>query len=62
MKQVVITGLGAITPLGLNVKTTWRNLLSNKSGIVHLGKEFEKFPCQVGAKIPFLEQVYPFFL
>ncbi|MEO0136876.1 MAG: beta-ketoacyl-ACP synthase II [candidate division WOR-3 bacterium] len=33
MKRVVITGLGAVTPLGNDVPTTWRNMLQGKSGI-----------------------------
>ncbi len=33
MKRVVITGLGAITPLGNDVKTTWNNMLQGRSGI-----------------------------
>lgn len=31
-KRVVITGLGAISPLGLNVEDTWQALLAGKSG------------------------------
>ena len=30
--RVVITGMGTINPLGLDVKTTWRSLLAGKSG------------------------------
>jgi len=30
--RVVITGMGTINPLGLNVETTWQNLLAGKSG------------------------------
>lgn len=30
--RVVITGLGAVTPLGLNVPDTWRNMLAGVSG------------------------------
>lgn len=30
--RVVITGMGTINPLGLNVETTWRNLVAGKSG------------------------------
>lgn len=32
-RRVVVTGLGAITPLGLNVKETWENILAGRSGI-----------------------------
>ncbi len=32
-KRVVITGLGCITPLGLDVQTTWSNMLAGKSGV-----------------------------
>ncbi len=31
--RVVITGMGAITPLGLNAEEFWHNLLAGKSGI-----------------------------
>lgn len=33
MKRVVITGIGAITPIGKDVKTTWEGLLEGRSGI-----------------------------
>jgi 3-oxoacyl-[acyl-carrier-protein] synthase II len=31
-RRVVVTGLGALTPLGLNVKDFWQNVLAGKSG------------------------------
>ncbi|MDD5084887.1 MAG: beta-ketoacyl-ACP synthase II [Candidatus Omnitrophica bacterium] len=31
-RRVVITGVGALTPLGLNVDDTWKNLIKGKSG------------------------------
>lgn len=33
VRRVVVTGLGAITPLGLNVSDTWANILAGKSGV-----------------------------
>ena len=30
--RVVITGLGAVTPLGNDVETSWKNLIAGKSG------------------------------
>src|SRR5947209_4450112 len=32
MKRVVITGMGAITPLGNSVAELWRNIVAGKSG------------------------------
>ena len=32
-KRVVITGLGAITPVGLNVPDTWSNILNGVIGV-----------------------------
>ena len=31
--RVVVTGLGVVSPVGLNTKTTWANLLAGKSGV-----------------------------
>ncbi len=31
-RRVVITGLGAVTPLGLDVPTTWSNVIAGRSG------------------------------
>ncbi len=36
--RVVITGTGAITPLGLSVDETWQHLLAGKSGIDHFSR------------------------
>lgn len=33
MRRVVVTGLGLVSPLGLNVKDSWEGILAGKSGI-----------------------------
>ncbi|MCS6827204.1 MAG: beta-ketoacyl-ACP synthase II [Caldilinea sp.] len=37
-QRVVITGLGALTPLGHTVEETWRNLVAGRSGIDYITK------------------------
>src|SRR5512135_1019762 len=32
-RRVVVTGVGAVTPVGLSVNESWENLLAGKSGI-----------------------------
>ncbi len=33
LARVVVTGMGALTPLGLTVEQTWKNILAAKSGV-----------------------------
>ncbi|MCM1137530.1 MAG: beta-ketoacyl-ACP synthase II [Duncaniella sp.] len=52
LKRVVVTGLGAITPLGNDVETTWVNAVAGKSGagpITHFdaSKFKTQFACEV---------------
>ncbi|WP_321345196.1 beta-ketoacyl-ACP synthase II [uncultured Draconibacterium sp.] len=52
MKRAVITGLGAITPLGNNVNDFWKNLREGKSGAAPITKfdasnHKTKFACEV---------------
>ena len=32
MRRVVVSGMGAVTPLGGDLDSTWKNLIANKSG------------------------------
>ena len=34
---IVITGMGAVSPLGIGVETNWRALMESRSGIVMNG-------------------------
>jgi 3-oxoacyl-[acyl-carrier-protein] synthase II len=59
MKRVVVTGLGAITPLGNNVNDYWKNLLKGKSGAAPITKfdtthHKTKFACEVKGFDPLL--------
>lgn len=52
-RRVVITGLGAITPLGLNVQQGWDNLIAGKSGISRITRfDVSDFPCQIAGQVP----------
>lgn len=51
-RRVVITGLGAVTPLGHNVQELWNNLISGKSGIESVeDPNHELKGCRVAAKV-----------
>jgi len=52
MKRAVITGLGAVTPIGNNVNDFWQNLVKGKSGAAAITKfdtthHKTKFACEV---------------
>ncbi|GAB7029214.1 beta-ketoacyl-[acyl-carrier-protein] synthase family protein [Streptomyces sp. NPDC021749] len=40
MEQVLVTGIGAITPLGGDAPSTWASLLAGKSGVQALNEEW----------------------
>lgn len=50
--RVVITGLGAITPLGHSVDETWRNLLTGQSGIDTITLcDYSRLPVHIAAEV-----------
>lgn len=52
MKRVVITGLGAITPLGNSIDEFWNNIIAGKSGAGLLTKfDTSKFKTQFGCEV-----------
>ena len=53
MRRVAITGLGAITPLGCGVETTWARLLDGRSGAGAI-RHFDAghLACRIACEIP----------
>lgn len=53
-RRVVVTGLGLVSPLGVGVKTVWKNLLESQCGIISLAERegYEKLPVRIAAEIP----------
>lgn len=51
-RRVAITGLGAVSPLGNDVDSTWNNLMSGRSGIDKI-KQFDAsaFPTYIAAEV-----------
>jgi 3-oxoacyl-[acyl-carrier-protein] synthase II len=56
-RRVVVTGLGALTPIGKNVSETWTNALAGKSGIVKINQPWAE---GLAAQIAGLVTVDPF--
>lgn len=51
-RRVVITGLGAVTPCGLDVPATWSAMLEARSGVAHLTRfDASSFPVRIGAEV-----------
>jgi len=48
--DVVVTGLGAITPVGADVASTWSSLLAGRSGVTKLTDDWaEQLPARIAA-------------
>ncbi|WP_283744217.1 beta-ketoacyl-ACP synthase II [Sideroxydans sp. CL21] len=51
-RRVVVTGLGAITPVGVGVAETWQNIVAGKSGIGRITRfDPSAFACQVAGEV-----------
>ena len=37
-RRVVVTGLGAVTPIGIGIEEFWSNLLQGKNGVAPITK------------------------
>jgi 3-oxoacyl-[acyl-carrier-protein] synthase II len=52
-RRVVITGMGALTPMALNIEDSWDALLRGRSGVKHVTKvpNIDAYPCNFGGEI-----------
>jgi 3-oxoacyl-[acyl-carrier-protein] synthase II len=51
-RRVVITGLGALTPLGNDPETTWQNLLAGESGAAEITRfDHSDYPIHFGCEV-----------
>ena len=52
LRRVVVTGLGAITPLALNAKEHWDRLVTGVSGIKRISAfDASEFPTQIAGEV-----------
>lgn len=52
MRRVVITGLGAITPIGIGKENFWNSLIQGKSGIGYITRfDTTDFDAKIGAEV-----------
>ena len=51
-RRVVVTGLGAVTPLGIGIEETWENIKAGKSGIRRITKfDASNLPSQIAGEV-----------
>jgi 3-oxoacyl-[acyl-carrier-protein] synthase II len=51
-RRVVVTGVGAVTPLGHDVETMWRNLIAGECGIEKITSfDPSGYDCQIAAEV-----------
>jgi len=51
-ERIVITGMGAVTPVGIGVETYWRSLLQGKCGVEYISRfNTEHLPVKIAAEV-----------
>ncbi|MCP4714178.1 MAG: beta-ketoacyl-[acyl-carrier-protein] synthase family protein [Deltaproteobacteria bacterium] len=51
-KRIVVTGIGAVTPLGNNIEMSWNNLVNGLSGIGPITRfDASPYPVKIGAEV-----------
>ena len=53
IRRIVVTGMGAVTPLGCGVETVWQRLLAGRSGLRRLPDDVvADLQAKVGGVVP----------
>ena len=53
MKRIVVTGMGAVTPLGCGAETTWARLIKGESGASKVERfDVSDIACKIACQIP----------
>ncbi len=57
MRRIVVTGMGAISPLAANVPVTWSRLLAGRSGVKRLSDDIVgDLPSKIGGVVPTISE------
>ena len=52
MRRVVVTGLGAVTPLGLDARSTWASAIAGRSGVDWIRAfDASRYPVRIAAEV-----------
>ena len=52
MRRIVVTGLGMVSPVGLNVEDSWKNVVAGKTGVAKITRfAAETFAVQVAGEV-----------
>lgn len=53
-RRVVVTGIGAVTPLGATAESTWKKLVNGQSGLGNISLfDTTESPCKIAAEVKF---------
>jgi 3-oxoacyl-[acyl-carrier-protein] synthase II len=52
MRRIVVTGMGAVSPLGCGVEPSWRRLLAGQSGLRALPEWSQALPARIAGLVP----------
>ena len=51
-EKIVVTAMGAVTPIGIGIENYWNNLISGKSGIARIKSiDPSELPVQIAAEV-----------